>query len=154
MRWFWIADINLNEPVNLFQLLGQPQAHREGLSVSLHVFVWLSVSLVTVYWSVCYSCLCVSIQTCTYANGCCSLINENTCNLISCTFTQFTVFTATSLSQPACCSREVTWITIKERTGTDRIRPAKGRDNCEKLQRVSHILQCLDNASKPSAIIY
>lgn len=42
MRWLWIADINLNEPANLFQLLGQPHGDRARLTV---VFICLVASL-------------------------------------------------------------------------------------------------------------
>ena len=47
MRWFWKADINLNEPVDLFFPPGQPQANREALTVSLYLFVCLSVCAVS-----------------------------------------------------------------------------------------------------------
>lgn len=37
MRWFWIADINLNEPDNFFQLLGQPQEEERATHCGIDV---------------------------------------------------------------------------------------------------------------------
>lgn len=41
MRWFWIVGINLNEPANLFQLLGQLRADRGAIS---HCCIYLFVA--------------------------------------------------------------------------------------------------------------
>lgn len=77
MRWFWIVDINLNEPANLFQLLGQPQADRESLTVSLfYLYVCLFACL-----SACILHTCLSFcfySSLIYANGSYTVSNKNT----------------------------------------------------------------------------
>lgn len=75
MRWFSIADINLNEPANLFQLLGQLQADREDLTVSP---LYLSVCL-PIYLSGCFLPIGLSVTyNCQFMLIIISLCNKNT----------------------------------------------------------------------------
>ncbi len=75
MRWFWIADINLNEPANLFLLLGQPQGDTERVSV-LYLSVWLPVCLRACCLLVCLS-FCIH-SSLIYANGFYTVSHKNT----------------------------------------------------------------------------